>query len=475
MAINGVSFGEEQQQRPRHTSGITYPALGLLAGGGIGYAIPKKLTQDVFEKRLKNDEEIKYESDLTAEETAAVDAAKTEAKAPAPEKAPEGTSATTEGTAAPSTPEAAPATAKPVAPTPLEEANKAFESQKVSYARAQEESQLQEKLFGRVQKIYDDLHPSKTEAVVALTPDKIKELSASKAAVEKDIKAKNRLLSNPGFSPAKRLEIQQEQQANYKKLQEINNSVSTPQELQKQAFDTQVAQEQATATQHAEAATKAQKEAADAKTATAKAEQEAVAAEKSKAPDAAAKRAEATRLKEVESDLTHKANLATTEAKFSERVVTAMKNDGTRRFGANGAVGTIDFPELNAFRRAQEQKLQSMRSGVGESYKALEKQASAIAATEHFSKDTSEIETRAKELMAGQTAPKKVNAAVESVEKGVEGAAPKVETAVAKAFKAIEGKASKFHSWKTAGIAAGIGLAAGIAIKLFADGGSKED
>ena len=94
MSVNGVDSTPVQQPQQqqvnfgagpsKQTSGLTYPALGALAGGGVGYAFLKSpMTEDTFEKLLSKDKEIKYTKELTDEQKNLITAASDEVKASA--------------------------------------------------------------------------------------------------------------------------------------------------------------------------------------------------------------------------------------------------------------------------------------------------------------------------------------------------------------------------------------------------------
>lgn len=73
--VNGVNFGSEQKKQ---TSGVGIPIIATGAGALGGYLMKKGLSKDAFESSLKDGSEIKYKSELTADEQKAVDAAKKE-------------------------------------------------------------------------------------------------------------------------------------------------------------------------------------------------------------------------------------------------------------------------------------------------------------------------------------------------------------------------------------------------------------
>src|SRR5574344_250756 len=148
MSVNGVDATQVQQPQQqvnfgagpsKQTSGLTYPALGALAGGGVGYALFKSpMTEDTFEKFLSKDKEIKYTKDLTDEQknliTSASDEVKANAKA-APEAAKAAETAAADATKAAE--KAAPEAAK-AAETVAADATKAAEKAAPEAAKAAE-------------------------------------------------------------------------------------------------------------------------------------------------------------------------------------------------------------------------------------------------------------------------------------------------------------------------------------------------
>src|SRR5574344_1219339 len=141
MSVNGVDATQVQQPQQqvnfgagpsKQTSGLTYPALGALAGGGVGYALFKSpMTEDTFEKFLSKDKEIKYTKDLTDEQKNLITSASDEVKANA--KAAETAAADATKAAEKAAPEAAKA-----AETVAADATKAAEKAAPEAAKAAE-------------------------------------------------------------------------------------------------------------------------------------------------------------------------------------------------------------------------------------------------------------------------------------------------------------------------------------------------
>lgn len=480
--VNGPTFGDGQQQKKTQTTGIILPTGGLLVGGATGYALKSQPSQDEYKASLKDGKDIKYTTALTDSENALVKAAKeevtkasdsteskkaetdtktTEAK-PAETKTPEVTTKPGE-TAVPDNIKTdveyhfgTEGTKKTVSPAELLGGRTVEAYQKEVIDTSNEKLKKADKTledFKTEQQANTDATTRarenyKTELALA-EEEKIKDTEAVKAA---RTEAKGKL------DKAKdELKKAQDHEENLKKLLGENDPEYIKAQTETKTKQAEVeALEDAALTPREKAVNKAKaeadaklKEVDEAKKASDKARADADAVKDK--PEFEAKDKEAKRL---EAETKQKQVLAD-EAKAIEQ-----------ERGAQNPLTAAKTRVENAL-KAEE----TTKGVIDEAIKDKSNAAADLAKKQTYldlAKEAGPNKAISKESFISKLTGNVTKAETEVLEKaGID--TPKVETALEKAYKAVGSKLESFHSWKKAGIFAGIGLAVGIVAKLIVD------
>lgn len=434
--VNSVSLGDQQQQK--RTSGVIYPVLGTAIGAGAGYFIPKAPSQDEFVKTLKDGGEIK---DLTPEEQKLVAAAKKEAG-----KAPEASSSSAKSTSS-ATPDEKAVKEEVKKLFPKKEGGevtgnrllsgkkpKDFATSVVKPAEKALEKQqgIVDEAIEKHDKLVTDLETAKS----ATTKDAIKELRDSEVTPD-DAKAAEK--------------------AKDKAITKYNKAVDDLNAAQTAADDAAKASK-------AKPNDKKLKATADKKAKALKAKQKAY--EEIKAQTELIEKETATKVAKAKAyELREKAAIAKENGAKNAETLAAQAR--TAEADAKKAVDA----EI-AFKKARVTSLTTAEKAAKEALEAAEKKLSTVAVKTSAIKARHEL---AKDLEKdGKVSRETFETALTNGIESAKSTTSKGESAIAKAFEAIKGKLPKVKSGKQAAIFGAVGLAAGVIVKLIADGGHKQ-
>lgn len=459
MAVEGINtgvaspsfYGEEQKRK----SGIGAFGIGTLGAGFAASQLMKKpMTQDLFEKNLKEGTEIKYKPELTADEKTKVDNATIEAKSEAPKTdAPKTDAPKVEGT-------------KEVTGevNTLEQAEKELSNAVTDHKRATETLNVEQKLTNKIQETYDKVESfsgekkplGEKETEEALKTKK-QELNANNNDL--DTKLKDDRLSNP-----KKEEIKKKIEANNKEIEEIDSKTMKPEEFKKQHIQglAKTAEEDAKkASEATDKALKAKNEATesfntvkkeldDAKNAK-KAETEIKTLE-GKVADAKGKLEIAThehKIKQIESNFAK-------DLEKSLKDETNVKSNLTKLFDKQTAKVTID-KDGNLIGKAT--------TAVDEAGKNV---AEKLIRRNDFKENSGKITAFEKELESLLGKPETI------IKKETPSTGGAVKTALTEAYEAVKGKLPKTKAGLTLAVA-GIGLGVGAIMAMIVRSGNKSE
>lgn len=482
MAVQGVNFGNEQQKQ---SSGVVFPVLGAAAGAGVTAftKFGKKpvalegLTKDQFEKSTKDvtlegDDKTAFEkvkSYLTEQEAKPA----TEAKPAEPEKtaatpAPAATAAPT--AEAPKTKEAQELEAETkhffgekgtevparqlLGGTTIENYKKGIENdQKTVDAQTKTVQNIREQIQDSQDEI-KRLRANLKEEINVAESTETPAAAESRAKLKKDLikaeaelnTAKEKVAYNEKYLPDDVASAQAEVDAKQATVDGIKNSVSTPQEKAKDKA--------------AKESEKLSKESAEADKAAKAAEEEAKTAKANKTPDAVVKEENAANLRKIANKKKALADEAAGIAKDKEIV-----DSGIRKQRAQNQVSDAvqKGEKLQATLKTAETDLAKITSALNNKNIKL-----GLAAEVG---DNGNVQlTRFQEKVGGGIKAE-IQAAAEKEGK----VASTIPESITKAFESIKSKLKPGMNGKNILIGSGIGLAAGILVKLMADGSSKSE
>lgn len=473
--------GEEaNDQRKERTSGITYPALGLAAGGITGYFL-KSPNKDTFEASIKKGEKPQLKEgaeELTTEEQKAINDAIAEAKAAPAE------TTSTPAPAAPAAPTTPVATdAKPVVPELSHEI--LLQNEMNGLANEKGKFNAAQALQEQIQAAHDAEKMATRQFAPEVKDDEKASLKQQRSQLQEAIEHDQALVKAEAekatLLPARLAEVKARLEKNNKALGEVNSKLFTPSEFETEHVKTKYNEYNKSLAD----ATKAQEDA-----------EKAVEKAKGEVTEAQTALDKAIKEKKAESEL------STLREKVNEALQKQYKVENELYSAKQKVTFTTKLRDAFAPGKKAEERisaLEQLRTDIGKEVTTIGGTDGKGGLIKAAAEKAANLEGTAEEIAKADHHKARVNALItgtqpeshisqvaggaksEAVKEGAsaakegEAAVKEGESLMSKAFEAVKGKLPKEFSWGKFGIAAGVGLVAGLIVKYMVDSSSKSE